>query len=988
MNTLLPSIRSVTKQLSVVSVLLLALPSILRSMSYAQTAPDPQQPLVVIYLIDNSESIARLPEPDTMRSWVAYQVKQAALSGRPIQFAAVIYSGKDVKVIGSDKDLPTSAHNAFLQKLSDAWGPPKGGTPLDIALSQCAHMIEQVPEADVQVVHFGDGEPSSNWLRIDDFPPVQNYVESQLKAIDDRDLPEKIKQELKQRRLLDVEDPSTDIGKRAFEIQAAAEFELCLQDANALRSLGVRFVTVDFAGVEKLRQIHKAAGGIEQDYVAIDAPSRIVASLHELNLTAWPGLIIPPPIPLPVDSNGGEVYEVGREFTLDPIAEAATIFVNFDAPIAEFHKHVTFELEVGGSSYLFSAENNDPQVMLTFDRAKRVTGAILSLDSLPKTGDVRIRYESPEMSMKFPGATVFVHLRMRRDLRPIFQPVTLPIGQAPPHSVSPEDAFPWISMISIDGESLPLAIIGGEVVLHRDNGDELRIPMELHPEATNTFISPQLVQIPDGKYNATLHITLPSGFPVAIPLKNHIIVRRADEYITFELDESSLSKDFINLGQIGDARHDGLVTILVRTHNIDQPVSLQFLVVGLSDSEGKTPGESIFKVTPDTLTLQPGRPTKVRIQWKLPNRLDNVLDGPFSAKVDCIRLDRNKPVDIRPFHDSYEPINEIRFDLHRPEVFIESTRAFRTFKCSSKACEVPLAIRAGYALPFDRDVVFAVYHDSSIGRTVRVDPKLPVRNADGVEFPDVTLVLKDGQETERNLKPGEKAKWVYELHMPDDSRIHEATAEVVFAGDGLQTAKLPLLLSIRPILLHETISRANIIVALLCGLLGFWALARCQWLKRWQEGKEFELSPGSPREGISVSPGSRGGVFLEFDSPSDFRVRKRSDSRLRRVQRKLLVDNNTGSPDYENPVITKLTDDGSPGFAVEVLETRDDGGGDPIVTCAVYDAGPYADRLAKSRSKARRRILVCMGAMAIAIFATTPLLVSAWQWIFDAVQFH
>ena len=124
-------------------------------------------------------------------------------------------------------------------------------------------------------------------------------------------------------------------------------------------------------------------------------------------------------------------------------------------------------------------------------------------------------------------------------------------------------------------------MIGTEVVFRHDNGEEFRLPLVDHPEAESTFISAQPVVFHEGAYDATLHVTLSSGLPVSIPLPNHIIAQFQDEYVSIELNDTSLSSEVIDIGTIGDAKGEGSVEMIVRLHNIDRQIDVEINEIGL-----------------------------------------------------------------------------------------------------------------------------------------------------------------------------------------------------------------------------------------------------------------------------------------------------------------------------------------------------------------------------------------------------------------------
>lgn len=297
-------------------------------------ASDPKDAVpgdVVIFLVDRSESVGQLATPDTVEALVNHYVRVAALARMPTQFAVVAYSGKGVQVIGDPQGRPTLAYDALLERLEQDFPRPNGGTPLVEALQATQALVAALPdEQRVTIIHCGDGQPAGAFDP-DQYPVVAKHLADCIAAVT-QGVPTDQQQPKIEELRRKWRDPATPEGKRLYETYAEQEFSACKRLAAGFHDRQVRFVSVDFNGVEMLRQLHEAGGGKPQDYLLVQPASRLIEMLHEHGLTRFGGVLVCKPIVVPK----GDVRQRVTAIPLDAISEAAVVTVVFSEPVADF----------------------------------------------------------------------------------------------------------------------------------------------------------------------------------------------------------------------------------------------------------------------------------------------------------------------------------------------------------------------------------------------------------------------------------------------------------------------------------------------------------------------------------------------------------------------------------------------------------------------------------------------------------------------------
>ena len=959
---------------------------LLSGLAHADAAED-QSASTLVFLVDRSASINDLPIPENTQAVITHVVKVAALSRRPVKVAVILFNGDGLNVLAGDDGLPTAAHEALLQRLLTEWTPPRGGTPLNDALQACLQMLKACDsEEHVTVVHCGDGRPLSGRLRPDDFPDVKQHIERRTRAILDGPYPEVIKQGQIEKLKLAWQDPNTPEGRQIWQIQVKAELQACLSHAAALKARKARFITVDFNGIADLQRIHEAAGGTHRDYLLARPANTLVAKLHAAGLTAFEGVLVPRPLSAPAAPT---VFEKTIDLQLDDVGEAIVLTVVFDQPVVDFHQHVELSVETSEGTYAFNTQNDDPQALLSLDNAGRVATATLSLPSLPADRRLRIRYRSPSLSLSLPAMTIYSHLRLQPGLRAILRPLHTPADRDPPHRVSPTQPLQWAAALRSDGDPRPRPLAAVEVVLRRRrDGHEIRLDMQKGPSSPGVFVTPSASRMEQGSFSADLHFMLPSGVQVRIGLTDHVESRSADEHLTLELNETSRSRQCIDLGEVGDDVAEGTAQVLVRSAQIDYPLSIKARVVDLVDQRGTPLNAEVIAPTREEFVVRPGHPTSLALRWRLPDRLDGIEDGPIRGRLQFFREDLDEPIDVRPYLDPEQavtPINEIRFHLRRPAFQVSSPRAFRErLQTRAGTFGQSLVLHVDVATPLNRIVTFNVAHTSVRDREILVAWELPFRDPQGRAYRDLSMAQADDCESSRQLAPGETATWIYRLHVPDGVSFPSATAVVRISGDGLKECLIPVEIKLRKRLWAHRIRSG------LCGLFALFGLGaavtcvRLARLRRFAPGRAFEITEDSPFEHfISVASGRGGMAELRLEGRG-IQYRRRSEPRAQRAPSRLpLSDLRTSSGDAL--LITAEGTGDQPGPTVCIERARQDGG-KPVVEASIFDPGQHAGPLRSHRRKLVSRCLLTVVCAALAVTLLSPPLVSAAQWLVDLIQ--
>lgn len=908
---------------------------------------------IQIWLIDRSRSINDLNPADTIQAMLVQATQVASLSKRPIKMGAILFNSREITVIGDKKGQPTLAHKKFLQDVKTKWSKAEGATPLDLALDRCLGMVKALPaQSDVTVIYFGDGSPESLRPRPKDFPAVQKYLNKEIQQIQARELPPGITQRLINDFKEELKNPETQAAKKLWKVQIPEEFNACLDLVAALSARKVRFLTVDFKKNDAMRKIHQSAGGTDADYVQVSEPNKVLQSLHKTKLTSFPDIIVPPPMTAPADSADTKATYTA---SLDDVAEAAVISLVFTRSIEDWDRVCELTMTAGGQTFTFTEKNNDPQAMLTKDGKGRIVMATLSLEQLPRDKKVTITFNSPKGNMTVPEMTLFLHERLSSGIQPRFRPEHVKPDAEPPYSVTPSHPLKFKSDLMRKVEGVPVDIDGLEVVLkRRRDAQEIPVAMDRDPGFPGTFLTPKAMTLSEGMYDVQLHCRLPSGAHFELLLPRHLQSRNKDEHLTFELDETSIQPDLIHLGEVGDKKPEGSLNIRVRSMNIDYPFPVKVEIVNAQDKRGNRIPPSFFKITRPLLVIQPGRPTTLAVHWKIPERMDGVIDGPCTAEVLLLRQDNNLPMDIRPHIEKGQAsaINEIRFLLKRPKVSI-TVEGGEKKELKNKSSEVEVLTYVDVWKPFTRRLRFVVGVNSIQARELHPEEKLPLRDAAGKPYPHVSLVRDESIPTNQTIEPGEAVTWDYILHISDKAEFQKIKGSITFVGEGVQPFQADVVVQMRNPLLAPTLQRNLWWIAAILFLFAVigWIVYRRR--ARYLEGSEVRITPEISFESISLSSRAKEGIELIIEE-RNIEIRQRSEVKGSPTGRRLKLT----SQDLKNGLfLTKRDEENEVEWTLELVNWELDEQGEPVLTTQVYDSGFHAPNIQKANRKWRRRLV-------------------------------
>lgn len=937
-----------------------------------------------IFLIDTSESTQQFNEPHTMESMITQALMVAGLSQRPVKVAVIFY-GERVHVIAGSDGMPTAAHQTILLRALKEWPAPKGLTPLDTALLAAANMVKSARPGDsVTIVNFGDGSPTSGRLRPDDFPAVREQMERRIQAIHNSPYPPEIQQEQIANLHRLWRDPESDEGKVIWSIQHQAQFDACLSHAAALKARRVRFVTFDFHGLEALNQIHESAGGTVDDYALVRPANTILAKLHDLGLMNFDGVLVLPPMRVEARD---DAFEASVPLDLGTVGDQALITVSFDTPIEDFPQHIDLSFASGGHSFRFEEGNLGPDMLLSHDAAGRTATATLSLADMPPDGRIVLNYRSPRQSLRAPAMTIYAHIRLGENLQAIFRPVHVDVDAKPPFQLSPQQLVQWTASLRQADEPRPVDLTNVEAVLRRQvDGREIRIDMSEDPAAPDRYVSADRNAIERGLYDVELHFGFPSGLNLKLRLAGHIDCQAADEHVTLELDDSSASPNWIDIGEIGDERTEGTIHLQVRSANVAYPITLDAAVVELTDSSGNAPGEPITDVSPTRFTVRPGKPTKVMLRWKLPERMDGVLDGPWEGRLTLTREDLDEPVDVRPFEEgspAAEPINTVRFFLRRPEIVLSCPRGWRDeLSDDAEGESSSLSIHADLGLPLERSIRLRAGHTSRVDRQLQLALELPFRDVQGRSYPEVELASVEECPLQQPVAVGTEAQWDLGLLIPMGLDANQLEGFIVISGDGMLPRRVPITLHLRHPPWGNAVQAGFWVLAAALALGAMMALRRLFRMRCFRLGHYFEITPEKPFEFLSVLQSRKGETELVIGE-RDVVIGKVGQSRLVAAPRRISLAEML-RPGEELLIGKKATPE-SAGLTVAVGPPQIVDG-EPVVPARIYDSGQHAPSLEKTPRQLRRRLFVGAIAALLAFFLFHPAVLGGLQWVIDVVR--
>jgi len=934
----------------------------------------------IIVMYDASSSMGTLPEPDTAQAFITELIHVASISGRSVKMAVILFNGNGVKVLGDDDNMPTAALASLHKKVLEEWEKPFGATPCDEALQQCVRIARAVSsEAKVTVINFGDGHPGSGRLRPDDFEEVQQKMDSRIEAIRKLGYPPKTTQKLIDRFLAAVRTPGTEESKEVYEkVQLKAEFELCERHAAALKASKVRFVSVDFAGgIEPLRKIHESAGGLDADYLIVQPANQVIKRLHDLRVTQLDGIVVPRPVHLPAHPT---TFQTDYEHRLDQVGEAALVTIVFHRPIEAFEQHCELSVDAGGVTYRFDVQNTDPTAILSYDSAGKVATATLVLPSMPADGKVTVHFRSPGFSMHSPEMTVFTHLRLSSDLEPVFRPEHVQADRRPPYTLDPDREVNWVAWIGVKDDPKPIPLRGIEPVWqNRLDGRTTRIELEPDQQTPGMFRSANKSRIPAGQFDLEVNYILESGAQFRLMIRAHVQSKHSDEFVAIELDESGRSSDHFAFGEVGDALRQAEVKALVRSMNVDYPITVEFSVVGLVDPTGQSPQRVWVLPTRRQLTLQPGRAHPLTLKLELPDLIENALeDGVFTAQLQCSRLDLDAVMDVRPLGGAPSAggrnVDEITFTLRRPRFSLRVPRGPKD-ELERRGEQVRLSLHVDFGVPFRRSVVVKVRHDSNEMRQVELRV-LDFEDRQGRHVPmdKLSLLLAEGCQAKQAVEPGGTA--VFRLVL-DVAEAVDCQAVLRISANGLRTVEVPVDIRPRRHLFGKTVQRTCYGLALLLLPLAALAFVRRMGVARYGAGQELTITSQKGFLGITAEAARGEKIRFFFDRP--WKWKWAGETREKTLNRQLLVPANDLTP--RNPAT--LTDEDQTHLGLNEGYITDDGGIE--VHGEVIEAEKHDKRIARHGRSLRRRFVVATVCLLVGYFFFSLPVLGAVQWLWDVI---
>jgi hypothetical protein len=965
----------------------LSLPAPAFAAPQAKGKPAPAR--VQIYLVDTSESMTSLR--DATQAALTHQVKLAELAGDDVKVAVVFFGGHGVKVVGGKDGKPTAATKGLLDQLLRDWPRPSGATPMDGAFQEAVRLAAALPPgSDATVLLFTDGEPDSCVLRPEAFPEIKAQIDKALKAYEEqhKDLPPALLQNALARKKIAFETSGTEEWKQAYDRQRDLEFARVLEHAKTLRQARVRLVTVDYVGnYPRLKEIHQAAGGRAADLLVCRPPVAAIAKLHNLGLTALPGVAVQAPLHVAADQKASERTLSVR---LDPVGDRALVTVVFEPGIENFEKGATLEAAAGGTVLAFTLDNDDAGRLLSRDSAGAVVAAHLLLDPLPQDGLVSLTLRVAE-AQTVPACTAYVHLRLAADLAVDFRPQHRGADAAAPHLVAPTQPARWLAALRSKKTGKAFAVKAIEPVLrHAHTGAEVRLDVKADPHSQHVFVS-EPAAVPRGVYDVQLHVSLGSGGRLTLKLPRHVESRDADEYLSLEItqqaggqtEHASHARGHVDFGELGDEHDTATVAVLVRSHGFAGTLTLTPGCSGLADEKGNT-ASAWLSAAPDRLVLPPGRAVRLLLRLKLPERIEQQIDDGAFEGVLHLTTEDGEPIPLRRFTplagvSEGEEVSRVRFTLRRPRLLPRAPRCFRDALRPGPQGRLELPVAVSFGRPFRRRVTLEVAHDSRLARAITAQGPAVFRDAKGRLAPWVRLVAQSDSERTREAAPGEAVTFVFLFEMDDDPDAAAASGELELSAPGMAPVLLTVEVVPRRPLLGPAVRRTAWFVGVLLALNAGWAALRYLACRRWREGRAFVLTPERPLPGWlgALQVDRRGRVSLAAlkdvrHGPAGARPEPRGAGRPLPVP----VEELSRQP----WCVEEAVPEGEEGWQVELCDYVPD---PPEIHGEIVAAPHQGRERARQGRLAWRRLLLATLCLLLAWQLYAPPVLASAQWLYD-----
>lgn len=948
----------------------------------------------IVFLIDHSPSMKRFQPPECSHAVVDMILSLAELSGENVAICVVFCGGDGVTVFGDDRGMPTAAHTALRAQLLQQWPSLSGNTPLDSAFERLVQILSSLPvNADVTIVSMLDGVPDSGRLRPDDFPEVRDVLDGvRERALQRTDgFPTVIREAKLRDAIRPYADPTTTEFKELYALQQQAEFNRTLDFADVLRARHVRYVTFALAELPQLEELHSAAGGLTEDYLQIEA-GRVLSALPALRLTDLPRIVRLPDHKFDEDPQS---FKRTLTIPLESLGEAAFATIVFDPPLEQFSDHYRLTARADGAAYAFAIDGIDPAAVLMRDRAGNVVAASLMLESMPQDANVTFEIDSPAQSKHVPACQVFSFLRTRSDIAADLRPSYRQDLASPPIVVSPRSATDWRFALRIEGEPHPYPIAGVEaVVKNRRDGSEQRWAFTADPQSPGEFGTAGTL-LPQGKYNVELHLRLPSGAILHLRLDQHIQSVLADERISIDIVHISETdveftgthrREFLHFGTLGDRLTKWTIPVTLRSERIDYPVTVESQFE-LSDPEGNVPTKQWIRAMPTPVTLVPGQAHNLKVVLTLPEDIGAVLrDGLFEGRLQLIREDTDEPIRIVRFETlagigDDSPVEQIRFELKRPRCEISASYALRDWVAEKHDDRAVLPVRISIDEPFGRRIAVAIRSESELVRTYKVLP-MPAFDGAGQAVPQINLIPVEGAEAEQEIAPGETGTWVFDFSITDDCPVENAIAILDITAPGVAPQRLEVHFERRKPLLASTIRFACWCIAGLMGLLFLQALGRKITSRKKCSGILHEVTSEKPMPDAFHIEKTSAGTKLVADEtigvtlPGESRPRKLAEGRS------LLLP--LGNISERTPLIIHVGEDDEQRLTLEALEAFDDPEQGSTIPMTVTSSPRYDTQSDRAGRSMRRSIVIAVCGLLIATYLSTPSVLRAAQWLYDA----
>ncbi len=935
---------------------------------------------IVIYLVDRSASVGGLPVPDPSLAMITHHIRVAELARAPTKFLVVTYSGQGVQVFGDAKGMPTLAYETLLAQLDKEFPKPNGTTPLVEAYEKLASILTNFPVSErITIIHSGDGIPTIGFDK-NKYPKIAAYMSKRISQATQGVAPDE------QQEKIDVlqrewNDPLSPEGKRLWALYEKEATLTCHRIASHLKKPNLRFVSVDFNGVQQLRDLHEASGGAVEDYLLVKPASKLIQSLHDRGLTQYSGVLLSPP--LRVESLGKSRHI--QRIPLSSLSDATVITVVFEKPIANYEKSIQIAVKVDGQVLKFSADNSDPQTRLCRDNAGRLAAAIFSMPSPIKSHEMAFAFRLHSSAGKIPPLVIYRHQRLSDSFDLILRPLNSQPTDPAPYRISPNQPVTWQAYVTnrITKEILPVA--GIDVFLENQaQTASRRLAMVADPQTPGLFITSEPILLARGKYDAVVSFMVAgSTKPSQIRLTEQIDCRAVDEYLTLEVDDSSASFGYIDWGEIGDATVTKSVKCFLRSHGVNYPIQIRLTAQDFVDSESMLISADLVSFSRPELTIKPGQRTPISVTLKIPSHLEDVADGLVEGRLVAVRTDLNESIDIltQQTDDSSDILPDtIQFFLRRPTIQLSASRAgHNELRVRGKAKTWPIPI--DIAKPFVRSLALKVSHDSELEREITVKILGPFRNKQGRTYLSAKLIPTHASEAVRLISPCASQQWIYDLQIPEELPNESVRAFLEISGPGLRTERLLLEINPRKPLLGPYLRKAFFLLATLAGFASVVALTKAIRLRRFRKGNTFLIRTDRPFKFLGVERGRLDEILLRI-SQAGILCRFQKETRNRTVRTRLPLKPDEVSP--ENPlIITQPQEEDALSIAIEEVRTDPNG---PVLMARIEDPGQDGLRRHQQLKRSHRRILIFVIMAGLAQCIYYPSVIAALQWCGEALR--